>query len=331
MALSDTPDDAFQLILGVRRGGPESPLLYNLYMGYVIHLFMEQSTSKGIRFPKFSYKIPACAATGERIKVGFNQINWIGYADDLILVFENKNNLQRALDEMNLTFERFSLKLNSSKTKTMIFNYTDTREYPDTIVHMAGEIIDNVKVFRYLGCDIRYDQQNTGDSEIELRVDCAESKLYQHARQFFNRNVSIKTRTKIFNALVRSRLVYGCQTWSLTVRQLQRIKSCYTSMLRKMVRKGYRRVEGTFRYVLGNEQILKICGTKCVGVFVANQQKKYLAHVIRMNDSSIAKRLTFNENKRKTSGRHVTLFATVLANERCTTDEFCRSAVDRKF
>ena len=69
-ALSDTPDVVFQLVLGVRQGGPESPLLYNLYMDYVMRVFMEQCASKGIGYPKFYYKITACAIRGERTRVG---------------------------------------------------------------------------------------------------------------------------------------------------------------------------------------------------------------------------------------------------------------------
>ena len=330
-ALSNTPDDIFQIILGVRQGGPESPLLYNLYMDYVMRVFMEQCALKGIGYPKFYYRIPACASQGERTRVGFNQTDWLGYADDLVLVFEDNVTLQRALDEINFTFERFSLKINSTKTKTMIFNHSVTADYPETIARVGGEDIENVKEFRYLGSNIRFDQHNTGDTEVDLRIDCAESKFYQHARKFFNHDIAIKTRTQMFNALVRSRLVYGCQTWSLTENHLQRIKSCYTTMLRRMLRNGYRRVEGTFRYVLTNEQILKICGTICVGGFIANQQKKYLAHIIRMDDSSIAKRLAFNANRSTIPGRTVTLFSSVLSNEGCPADEFCRNAALRMF
>ena len=34
-ALAETPNDIFQTISGVRQGGPESALLYNLFMDYV--------------------------------------------------------------------------------------------------------------------------------------------------------------------------------------------------------------------------------------------------------------------------------------------------------
>ena len=117
----------------------------------------------------------------------------------------------------------------------MIFNHSDETEYPENIVHIGREPIENVKLFQYLGCEIKYDQASTGDAEIEHRIDCAESKFYQYSKKFFNHGIPIKTRTEIFNALVQSRIVYACQTWSLTVRQLQRVKASCMGLLRKMV------------------------------------------------------------------------------------------------
>ena len=42
-----------------------------------------------------------------------------------------------------------------------------------------------------------------------------------------------------FAPVVRSRLLYSCQTWSMTMHQRQRIRSSYMSMLRKMVKNEY--------------------------------------------------------------------------------------------
>ena len=330
-ALAETPDDIFELILGVRQGGPESPILYNLFMDFVMRVFMKKCTLKNIGFPRLLYKIPAHASAGKRVKVGFNQIDWSGYADDLVLAFDSKRNLKKALDELNETFERFSLKINASKTKTMVFNPMDSEDYPESIVQLGDTRIENVKIFRYLGSDIKYDQPNTGDAEIELRIDCAESKFYQHSKKFINHSISLKTRTQIFDALVRSRLTYGCQAWALTSVQLQRIISCYMGMLRKMVRQGYRRVEGTYRLAISNSRLLQICGATCVGEYIAKQQKKYLAHITRMDDSTTAKKLLFNGNKSRRPGREITLLSTVTKNERCSEEEFFRNALSRKF
>ena len=96
-------------------------------------------------------KIPASASERNRVSVGFNTIDWIGYADDIVLFFEDTKNMQDTLDLLTTTFDRFSLKLNSSKTKTMIFSYDEIgTEYPNSIVSVAGSEIENVEASKYL-------------------------------------------------------------------------------------------------------------------------------------------------------------------------------------
>ena len=41
-SLAETPNDRFETSTGVRQGGPESPLLYNLFMDYVMRVFIEE-------------------------------------------------------------------------------------------------------------------------------------------------------------------------------------------------------------------------------------------------------------------------------------------------
>ena len=40
-ALAETPEEIFELTVGVRQGGPESPMLYNLFMDFVMRIFLE--------------------------------------------------------------------------------------------------------------------------------------------------------------------------------------------------------------------------------------------------------------------------------------------------
>ena len=40
-ALAQTPDDVFEVKLGVRQGGPESSMLYNLFMDYVMRVYLK--------------------------------------------------------------------------------------------------------------------------------------------------------------------------------------------------------------------------------------------------------------------------------------------------
>ena len=113
--------------------------------------------------------MPTSASRKDRILLGYHTIDWIGYADDLLIAFEDRKSLQNALDILNQTFSRFSLTINVSKTKSMIINHqVESQEYPTSISRLNGE---------YLGCNIKFDEAGVGDSEIEFRIECAEPKF----------------------------------------------------------------------------------------------------------------------------------------------------------
>ena len=140
-------------LLGVRQGGPESPPLYNLYMDYVMRVFMQKCEENNVKFLKLKYRIRATATTR-----GEHTVDWAGYADDLELAFESISDLEKGLKILHETFVRFHLQINAKKTKTMIINFKSENqdEYPQSIVMLNDHVIENVELFRYLGDDIHY-------------------------------------------------------------------------------------------------------------------------------------------------------------------------------
>jgi len=162
--------------------------------------------------------------------MGTNENNWVGYADDIALFVLSKDTLQDALNLLNKTLDRFNLKINAKKTKSMIFNYKylqSTNSYPASIVKLHNIDIMNVEVFRYLGSDIRYDEPTTGNAEITLRINLAEAKFQELKPKLLNFKISLTIRMLFLNAFVRSRLTYAAQTWSLNIAQANKVNSCY--------------------------------------------------------------------------------------------------------
>ena len=93
----------------------------------------------------------------------------------------------------------------------MIFTYPNNDdEYPQTVCKLEESDIDNVKMFKYLGTNIHFREYTTGDAEISQRIESAEWKFYEHVRKFMNFKIALSTRVSILNAVVRSRLMYGC-------------------------------------------------------------------------------------------------------------------------
>ena len=114
-ALAETPEEIFELTVGVRQGGPESPMLYNLFMDFVMRIFLETCKQQKIKFLKLNYKIPASASTSNRETAGILTVDWCGYADDLSLCFDDEKSLKQGVHILNETFKKYQLNVNAIK------------------------------------------------------------------------------------------------------------------------------------------------------------------------------------------------------------------------
>ena len=103
--------------LGVRQGGSESPLLFNLYMDYVMRVYLAECARKKIKFMKSKYTVPKFVFQSNVLfdEYGEQTLDWVGYADDLLLAFSEQAELRKGLIILNNVFKRFGLKLNVGK------------------------------------------------------------------------------------------------------------------------------------------------------------------------------------------------------------------------
>ena len=122
----------------------------------------------------------------------------------------------------------------------------------------------------------------------------------------------------MLNALVRSWLTYACQSWSITRTQLNKLSSTYCVMLLKMIKGGYRRKQNTWSFEITNQDLLRIGNTEDISDFIARQQRNY---VIRKENTSVLKRLMFNDDERHKPGRNVTLLYSAISNAHCTASQ----------
>ena len=133
----------------------------------------------------------------------------------------------------------------------------------------------------------------------------------------------MSTRIKILEACVRSRLLFSTQSWELLANEIQKLESIWHGFLRKMVSNGFKRknVPQMFlsirkkgkksnanipepdgldwAFALSNDDLRKITRTKNIASFYKIQHLKYIAHVTRMENSSLQKQLLFTSDRKK--------------------------------
>ena len=176
---------------GVRQGCPLSPILFNIYVNDIFKIMNENNESN--------------------IFLRENEpINVLMYADDVILLSETKEGLQRQIDKLCEYCKKWKLNINSKKTKIMIFNRGNRLIKSD--FYVDNTIIDNVKTMKYLGFTITAKNCSFSKSLEDLSI-----KAY---RAIYALNTKIKISTlptklalKVFNTQIKPILLYGSEVW----------------------------------------------------------------------------------------------------------------------
>ena len=130
----------------------------------------------------------------------------------------------------------------------------------------------------------------------------------------------------MLNSLVRSRMLYSCQTWSFTKTQMTHLNAVYLSLLRKMVKGGFRRKDESWAYVFTNKDLLRMAKTEDIHSFVNEQRTNFVNKIVRKNNSSILKRLLFNDDDAKKRGPQTNLLSSVLIATNRTPEQFFKNA-----
>jgi len=105
-----------------------SPLLFNLYIQYVINEALEDIL--------------------EGVKVGGVLIPAIRFADDQAMVSHTVRGLQVIMDALQDTSEKYNMRINTKKTKIMRMSTVEGRTMKITV---NGQNLERVKQFCYFG------------------------------------------------------------------------------------------------------------------------------------------------------------------------------------
>ena len=95
------------------------------------------------------------------------RVRLVLFADDLMLVTESKEDMEKNLNDLKRVMTKWSMKIHWGKTKVMIVR----RRKEECKLVVYGEEIEEVKSMKYLG--VTPSEDRTCDEEIENRVGAA--------------------------------------------------------------------------------------------------------------------------------------------------------------
>ena len=233
---------------GVRQGCPLSPLLFNIYAEAMVQ--------------------EAMSPIKEGVKVGGRVVKAVRFADDQAMVADSEEGLQRMITSLNQVVERYGMKINIKKTKIMKVG----RERSNINVSINDERLEQVREFKYLGSTISEDGRCR--REITYRIAMAK-QAFNKRKELLAGGLNMNLKKRMIKCLVWSVLLYGCETWTMNKKEIDKMEACEMWLWRRMLK-----VNWSER--VSNEEILERCGEQRSIIKDINQRKKkWAAHNLR--------------------------------------------------
>jgi len=304
--------ELFELKAGVRQGSDEGPNVFNIFFEYV--LLVCEKAIKDV-YPdygvEFKFNILSESDSNSRgnftgPKYGADRLRKMQFADDLVFFAKSALELQNIMDIVTPIFDKFGLILAEDKTKVMAFNLPESEPEPKITVSLPNlstpYTLEFVDIFRYLGHSV---SSKSSSLFLNAQKEAAWSAFNSNSKVLTNKSIKLKTRTDLLDSLVRSIMLYSSQAVDLTKRQKDELEALYRKFLRKMVFRTWKRSrvddDGNYHLLITNDDLQKLTNTVPIEKFVEKQFLKFQAHITRLPNNSIQKKLQFATFERKIS------------------------------
>jgi hypothetical protein len=119
-------------------------------------------------------------------------------------------------------------------------------------VKIDNSSIERVEEFKYLGMTLT--DQNSIQEEIKSRLKLGNSCYHSVQNLLSSRLLPKNLKIKIYRTIILPVVLYGCETWSLTLREERRLRVFENRVLRKLFGPKRDKVTGEWRK-LHNEEL----------------------------------------------------------------------------
>lgn len=256
--------DAFNTEDGLRQGDPLATLLFNIAL------------EKAVR----CCNVDTCSTIYRKSSM------LLAYADDVDIIGRNVRQVKETFVALRRGAAELGLKVNEDKTKYMVANASEARTAVTSALQLTGNNFEGVDRFVYLGSLVNND--NDTSEEVRRRITLGNRCFYSLHKFFRSKVLSWNLKCTLYRALVRPVAVYGSESWSMTQREEQSLRSFERQILRVIFgaiqdRNGWRRrMNFELDNLFGGPDIVR---TIKIG------RLRWLGHMQRMDSQRIPRKL----------------------------------------
>ena len=148
------------------------------------------------------------------VRVGQETVIDLDFADDVALLADTWMVLASMVMRMEGVTQKFGINISAKKSEVMYVG-RGSGEVRVEDVTLRGETIREVGEFTYLGSVVTTDGKSTKDIE-KRRAGARRAFGTLRQRLWKRREISLRVKMKIFNAIILPVLLYGATAWALT-------------------------------------------------------------------------------------------------------------------
>ena len=293
----------FGINTGVKQGCNMSGFLFLLVIDWVLRKTVGEGEN-GIRW-KFTTKLDD-----------------LDFADDIALLSSTRQHIQNKTDKLDNVARRTGLRINWSKTKILRIN---ARQQEKITIH--GQEIEDVNEFTYLGAKVC--KEGGGMKDLRNRLSKARGAYTKLSRIWKSKEITKRTKLKLYKALVLSVLLYGSETWKMNKGDDKAIDIFHHKCLRRILKINW-------QDHISNEEVLRRAKMEPLSREVKKRRWKMIGHVLRQDrESNCSIAMTWAPEGQRKRGRPKTTWRRTVEQERNkmgwrSWDEARIKAADRK-
>ena len=153
----------------------------------------------------------------------------LDFADDIALLDVSLNGMQDLTSKVEDAAKLVGLHVNAEKTKMVIVG-----TLPCGNITVSGNTVETVNEFCYLGSIIQDD--SSCDKDIRARLGKANGVFGRLTNIWRDNGLSLRTKIRLYEALVLSTLLYGAKTWSMSVSNTKKLEPAHHRWQKKILK-----------------------------------------------------------------------------------------------